>query len=170
MIPSSSTSQGNLAITPLCLGFTNFGGLTKLANDLFVYVDDVQTTGGSEEECWQCSRAVASRYSYLGLQDASRKRRGPSQEAGPWAGSTAHTSHGRITVTVTVDQWLKAKAMIHWLYDLVLPQPQPIPHKQLESNRGYLVYLSRTYPALVPYLKGIHLTVDSWRPNRDPSG
>jgi hypothetical protein len=32
------------------------------------------------------------------------------------------------------------------------------------------VYLSRTYPALVPYLKGIHLTVDSWRPNRDPSG
>jgi len=143
---------------------------SKIASDFFVYVDDVRTTGSSEEDCWVCSRAVASRYSYLGLQDASRKRRGPSQEAGPWAGSTVHTSNGRVTVTVTMDRWAKAKSMVRWLYDLVGPAPQPIPFKQLESHRGYLVYLSRTYPALVPYLKGIHLTLDSWRPHRDPSG
>jgi hypothetical protein len=30
-----------------------------------------------------------------------------------------------------------------------------LPHKNLESYRGFLVYVSRTYPAMVPYLKGI---------------
>lgn len=143
---------------------------SKIANDFFVYVDDARTTGGTEEECWACSRAVASRYSFLGLQDASQKRRDPSQEAGPWAGSTVHTSQGCVTVTVTMDRWTKAKSMIHWLHALVVPVSHPIPFKRLESNRGYLVYLSRPYPALVPYLKGIHLTLDSWRPHRDASG
>ncbi len=39
-----------------------------------------------------------------------------------------------------------------------------IDFKQLESYRGFLVYLSRTYPVMNAYLKGIHLTLDSWRP------
>lgn len=41
-----------------------------------------------------------------------------------------------------------------------------IEFKPLESYRGYLIYIGRTYPAIVPYLKGIHLTLDSWRPWR----
>jgi len=59
--------------------------------------------------------------------------------------------------------------MITWISDHV-ERLIPMLHKQLESVRGSLVYLSRTYPALVPYLKGIHLTLDSWRPNRDSQG
>jgi hypothetical protein len=141
----------------------------KLANDFFVYVDDVRATGGNERDCWACSRTIASWYSYLGLQNAPRKRRGPSQEAGPWAGSTVHTSNETVTVTVTFDRWTKAQAMITWISDHV-ERLIPMLHKQLESVRGSLVYLSRTYPALVPYLKGIHLTLDSWRPNRDSQG
>jgi len=144
-------------------------GPAQLANDFFVYVDDVRATGSTEEDCWRGTRAIASRCSYLGLQDAPCKRRGPSQEAGPWAGSTVHTSGGLVTVTVTIDWWTKAKGMIDWISDLTI-QNAPIPHKQLESYRGSLVYLSRTYPALVPYLKGIHLTLDSWRPLRDQDG
>ncbi len=42
--------------------------------------------------------------------------------------------------------------------------------KQLLSDRGFLVYITQTYPAMVPYMKGIHLTVDSWRPYRDEEG
>jgi hypothetical protein len=42
-----------------------------------------------------------------------------------------------------------------------------IDFKPLESYRGFLMYISRTYPAITPYLKGIHLTLDSWRPWRD---
>jgi hypothetical protein len=32
------------------------------------------------------------------------------------------------------------------------------------------VHLQRVYPAIAPFLKGIHLTLDSWRPGRDPDG
>ena len=32
------------------------------------------------------------------------------------------------------------------------------------------MYVSHTYGALVPYLKGIHLTLESWRSNRDSEG
>jgi hypothetical protein len=43
-------------------------------------------------------------------------------------------------------------------------------HKQLERSRGFLVYLAQSYPSLVPYLKGIHLTLDSWRLGRNDDG
>jgi hypothetical protein len=141
----------------------------NIANDFFVYVDDVRTTGFSAEECWRCTRVVASRYNFLGLQDAARKRRGPSCDAGPWAWSTVLTSGGGVFLTVTVERWQKAKQMIQWIHDGI-SSGTPLLHKTLESYRGFLVYVSRTYPYLVPYLKGIHLTLDSWRPNRDAEG
>lgn len=37
-------------------------------------------------------------------------------------------------------------------------------------DRGILVHLFMTYPALVPYLKGFHLTLEMWRPDRDSNG
>jgi hypothetical protein len=40
----------------------------------------------------------------------------------------------------------------------------------LESYRGFLIYLCRTYPSISPYLKGIHLSLDSWRPWRKDDG
>jgi hypothetical protein len=42
--------------------------------------------------------------------------------------------------------------------------------KDLEKKRGFLIYVTRTYPSMVPYLKGIHQTLDSWRPHRDKEG
>ncbi|CAJ1954083.1 unnamed protein product [Cylindrotheca closterium] len=43
-------------------------------------------------------------------------------------------------------------------------------YKPLERKRGFLIYVMRTYPMMVPYLKGIHLTLDGWRPGRDEEG
>jgi hypothetical protein len=45
-----------------------------------------------------------------------------------------------------------------------------ISHKIAEKYQGFLVYVSRTYKAMVPYLKGLHLTLDSSRPDRDEDG
>jgi hypothetical protein len=39
--------------------------------------------------------------------------------------------------------------------------------KPLESTRGFFVHLMRTFPIITPYLKGMHLTLEGWRPNRD---
>ncbi len=43
-------------------------------------------------------------------------------------------------------------------------------HKELLADRGFLVYVTRTYPAMVPYLKGLHLTIEMWRGGRDAEG
>ena len=45
-----------------------------------------------------------------------------------------------------------------------------IEHKELERCRGFLVYVSRTYRPMKPYLRGVHKTIDSWRPGRDSEG
>ena len=43
-------------------------------------------------------------------------------------------------------------------------------HKILLSERGFLIYIVRTYPSMIPYLKGIHLTIEHWRDDRDAEG
>jgi hypothetical protein len=141
-----------------------------LACDLFIYVDDCRTLGPSEQDCWLASQRVARVLNFLGLQDATRKRRGPSLEPGPWAGSIVYTSHGSVTVQISQERWDKLKIILLWIKDQLLHQSNGIEHKQLEQHRGVLVYISRTYPAITPYLKGIHLTLDSWRPWRKSDG
>ena len=42
--------------------------------------------------------------------------------------------------------------------------------KALERHCGFLVYISHTYPAFVPYLSGTYLTLESWRPSRKENG
>jgi hypothetical protein len=146
--------------------FNKVDGSASLANDLKIYVDDVRTIGGSYNECRQASRTVASIASYLGLQDAPRKRRDPTMTPGPWAGSIVHTTSEAVTISISQERWDKAKSMISWIKDCC-DNSTEIDHKMLESYRGYLIYISRTYPSVNPYLKGIHLTLDSWRPWRD---
>ena len=91
----------------------------RVACDVFIYVDDLRTVGPTRDECWQASRTVASVLNWLGLQDAARKRRPPSQEPGAWAGSIVHSSGDQVEI---------------------------------------------------PFLKGIHQTLDSWRPWRREDG
>jgi hypothetical protein len=33
-----------------------------------------------------------------------------------------------------------------------------------------MVYVTQIYPAMKPYLKGFHLSLESWRGNRDAEG
>jgi hypothetical protein len=53
---------------------------------------------------------------------------------------------------------------------LLAQDPTRLPHKCLEQIRGFLIYNTCTYPGMVPYLIGFHLTIDSWLPNRGPDG
>jgi hypothetical protein len=105
----------------------------------------------------------------LGIQDATRKRRPPSLNAGPWKGSVVNTSNNKVTVLATREKWVKLKAILIWLEE-ELENPQGIDHKLLEQKRGFLVHMVQTYPSLNPYLKGAHGTLDSWRRNRDVNG
>ena len=143
----------------------------KIATDLFIYVDDLRVTSPEAPECWKAARQVASRLGYLGIQDASRKRQGASQTPEPWAGSVVYTDSEAVYVLVSDEKWRKTKDILARIWsEMLMSTDGMLSRKQLERDRGFLIYVSRTYPDLRPYLKGIHLTLDSWRPGRDDDG
>ena len=51
-----------------------------------------------------------------------------------------------------------------------LDHPRAVPHKLLEIIRGFLNHIALTYEIVVPFLRGFHNTIDSWRDNRDEEG
>ena len=57
-----------------------------LANDYVTFVDDSRTIGQDSASCRNVARQVGSRLTYLGRQDAARKRQFGSQTPGPWTG------------------------------------------------------------------------------------
>jgi len=62
-----------------------------LACDLHQYVDDLSVMAKDVALTWRASSRVAKICSFLGFQDAARKRRAPSQEPGAWAGAVVTT-------------------------------------------------------------------------------
>ena len=59
-----------------------------MTGDVITFVDDVRIVGSSKERCHRVHRQFASRMQYLGIQDAPRKFRPPSQDqAGAWTGT-----------------------------------------------------------------------------------
>jgi hypothetical protein len=95
-----------------------------IACDLFIYVDDVKTTGRTFLECRAASRKVASTLGHLGLQHAARKRREPSVTPGPWAGSIVEAGGTSVVVMVSPERWTKAKSMIAWIEHEINSAPQ----------------------------------------------
>ncbi len=77
-------------------------------------------------------------------------------------------------VLTSVEKWVKLKTILAKWWDRLTPtsgkEPQKLSHKELLSDRGFLVYVTRTYPAMIPYLNGFHLTIEMWRGGRDAEG
>jgi len=159
-LPGSADYRPNLPWVSKVVSVTG-----RIAPDVKTYVDDKRVTGPTQALCEAATRRAASFLTYLGEQDASRKRVSASRRAGAWAGSVCHTDEDVVTVMVTTDKWDKAKGHITHLLK-VATTSNVFLYKELESIRGFLVYVVRTYPAFNPYLKGIHLTLDSWRTGR----
>jgi hypothetical protein len=141
----------------------------KIASGVPTYVDDMRPVGSSKEECWEVAHAKASRYGYLGIQVSSRKTRPPSQSPGAWAGTIAKTGPTGVGVACSQEKWDKGKHFLQCLREEIGASGR-LSYKGLEQKRGFFVHLQRTYPCLTPFLKGFHLTLDSWRPNRDAEG
>jgi hypothetical protein len=140
------------------------------AAEFFFYVDDNRTTGNTEKEAWLAARRVASVCSYLGIQDAARKRRKASRIPGAWAGAVVSTGDEGVSVSESKENWEKARALIKATKEEIAANGDWLSRKDIESWRGFLLYVTQTYPSRVPYLKGFHLTIDGWRKGRDLEG
>lgn len=143
----------------------------EIACDLFIYVDDGRVTAPTHKESAQATRQAASILNSLGIQEAARKRRWGSRRAGAWAGSVVQTTEDEVMVMVDEEKWAKTKRYIgEVLTELRDSKDGRLDFKELERKRGFLIYVTRTYPSMVPYLKGLHLTLDGWRKFRDDDG
>lgn len=141
----------------------------RVASDFGRYIDDVRVCAPNEDNCWNTGRCLATIYSHLGVQDAARKYRLPSLMPGAWAGGVTSTNNGNVSVTVTPSRWEKTKQAVAEIVE-AHQEPNGIPYAMLESRRGFLVYVAQVYPLMKSFLKGIHLTLDSWQPGRDSEG
>jgi hypothetical protein len=142
----------------------------RIASDLFIYVDDLRPTDPSSRECWNAGRRCGSVLSYLGLKNAARKRRESSRKPGAWVGSLLRSEKTGIYTLTLQEKWDKTKRLAKETETLLRDNLSNIPRKRLEQIRGFLMYVTRTYPGLTPYMIGFHLTIDSWRAHRDGEG
>ncbi|KAL7556743.1 hypothetical protein ACA910_008080 [Epithemia clementina (nom. ined.)] len=69
---------------------------------------------------------------------------------------------------ISPERWSKVKAPVDCL--LKWADQKYIDRKLLEKVQGFRVYVTLTYGAMVPYLKGLHLTLENWQPDRDDEG
>ena len=147
----------------------------RVACDILSFVDDERVVGPDGDLTWQASHKLTSTQSYLGMQDAGRKARLCSKQPGAWAGAIVHIVDALgVCVLTLVKKWLKLRAILKKWSDRMIERRGEkeikLSHKELLSDRGFLVYVTRTYPAMVPYLKGFHLTIEMWRGGRDSEG
>jgi hypothetical protein len=151
-----------------------------IACDLIVFVDDLRGSGPTVELTWAVSRTVVARIQYLGVQEASRKRRPPTRSPGAWAGGLFRTSPTNVYVSVSQDKWDKAKTLIESLWDQIEQAGGSVDgskldsvrldFKELEVARGFLVHLSMTFDMLTHHIKGFHLALASYLPKRTGDG
>jgi hypothetical protein len=144
-----------------------------IASDVCIYVDDGRSTAKDEETAWRASSKFAKTASFLGLQDAARKRMAPSQSPEPWFGAKARTTSVNVLRSIAQDRWDKAKRILERVHAEVSDTQGSegrIAFRQLRKDTGFLMYVAQTYPAMVPYMKGFYLTLYGWRSDRDSDG
>jgi hypothetical protein len=135
----------------------------RIASTIKIYVDDLRPIAESEQDCWLLGHQAAAALQFLGIQVLARKTRPPSQHPGAWAGTVAVTGSEGVGMKVAQGKWDKAKRLVQELLDELDTKPT-LDRKVLESIRGFFIHLQRTYPAITPFIKGLHLSIDGWRP------
>ena len=104
--------------------------------------------------------------SWLGIQDVSRKVQPPSHAQGTWAGTIINTEGG-LHGLVYQERWDKTQRLIAEPVGVEREGLYEILRARIECISGFLVYVFSTYRDMNPYFKGVHLTLDIWRPYRD---
>jgi hypothetical protein len=144
-----------------------------IAGDQKTYVDDTRAIGHSKENCDNLLHKTESGMSYLGLQDATWKRRPSGQRQGACAGSKTVTIEGLgVFVQAMKTKWLKVQTILR-RYQEKYNTSECLPSfnfQTLSEDVGFLVHVSMTYPTMRVYLKGFYLTMNSWRSFHDNHG
>jgi hypothetical protein len=139
------------------------------ATDEISFVDDERVVGATEELVKLGTRQIAAGIQERGVQEASRKRRKVDQRNGAWAGHVVYTDMNADRKFTTQKKWDKGIECARWIA-LRVDNDEDLPFKEFRSKASFLVHLASTYSFLKPYTKGLFLTLNSWRDDRDEEG
>ncbi|KAL3792549.1 LOW QUALITY PROTEIN: hypothetical protein ACHAW5_007065 [Stephanodiscus triporus] len=116
---------------------------------------------------------VSTMEAYLGLQDALRKIRAymGSQHPGAWAGvNICIDKKLGVVVMMSQEKWDRMKSICSFWLEQLDQGTSELGYKHLLSDRGFMVNVTQAYPGIKPYLKGFHLSLETWRGGRDKEG
>ncbi len=68
------------------------------------------------------------------------------------------------------EKWDRLKEICQHWHAVIQGGETMLDYKKLLSDRGFLVYVTQAYPSMKPYLKGFHLSLETWRGNCDAEG
>ena len=143
-----------------------------MAGAIVTFVDDGRASGKDSEHAWQVGQQAAKRLQYLGIQNAPRKIGPPTQvKTGRWAGSIIEASQESVFKSVAKSKWDRVLPIARRILQEIESTPDgKLDFKQLERDRGFIDDIFMTYRAVNLYLKGVHYSIDSWRPNQKEDG
>ena len=142
-----------------------------IACDYKFFCDDFRVIGPNEDLTRQATHKLETTMAYLGIQDATRKRRKVTKRPGEWTGSILLTvDEVGLFATVSQQKWDRAKSIVNKWKERVLSSKCKANYKELESDVGFLVHLAMTYSNIKPFLKGLYSTLNEWRKDRDDQG
>lgn len=81
---------------------------------------------------------------------------------GAWSGSIIDTTGDKVWLRTDQEKCDKTRTWISKLCTWI-KEGEPLIFKELERMRVFLIYVSRPYTLITPYLNGRHQTTDSWR-------
>ena len=145
----------------------------SVASDFVSFMDDQRISAAGERRINEAGHTLSTRESYLGIQDALRKWRaaGGTRRPGAWAGTVVFNDEVLgIAVLTSQEKWDRLKTICAKWTACLEAGAMEGNYKEMQSDRGFLVYVSQAYPAMKPYLKGFHLSLEMWRGDRDSEG
>ena len=145
----------------------------SLASDFVTFVDDLRLAAQGGKQVRELGHTVSTKQAYLGIQDALRKLRaaGGTKRPGAWAGSSVCVEEDKgVVVLTSQEKWNRLKSICQYWLDQLNRGDIMLEYKRLRSDRGFLVYVTQVYPSMKPYVKGFHLSLESWRGGRDAEG
>ena len=144
-----------------------------LASDYVQFVDDQRLGAAGSERMMEAGHTLSTREAYLGIQDALRKLRaaGGTLYPGAWAGAVVFNDEELgLVVLTSQEKWDRLKTICKkWLKE-VQSGDGNLDHTSLRSDKGFMVHVTQAYPSMKPYLKGFHLSMETWRGGRDAEG
>ena len=140
-----------------------------LASALVGYFDDGRVVAPTQARTEQALRQVCSRLQFLGIQDAARKRASVLLRGRAWAGGVIFSDQALLRKLVTQIKWDKGRDILSRLSD-DLSAVGHFDRTRFRSDKGFLLHLAGTYDFMFPFLRGFHLSEETWREDRDAEG